>query len=173
MLSVDLLVHNKHFEKFWNFALNKITSKYASKFTCSKSCFSLHTYPYCSQPTSSINPTTMIKSKLPNEPHGLKSNGLQCRVGTWGSKPKLGLILGEVVDHRDGQEEDNQEKHWVTTIWVGLMDIVIYYLSLEIVSHTRSPPNWWLLSVLQGDFIRKFAIVANELAYLHLVFLGL
>lgn len=108
MLSIDF--HNKHFEKFWNFALNKVTSKYASKCTCSKSCFSLHTYPYCSRPTSSINPTTMIKSKLPNEPHGLKSNGLQCRVGTWGSKPKLGLILGEVVDHRDGQEEDNQRK---------------------------------------------------------------
>jgi hypothetical protein len=65
---------------------------------------------------------------------------------TWGSKPKLGLILGEVVDHRGFLEEDNQEKHWVTTVWVGLMDIVIY-LSLEIVSHTRSPPNWWLLSV--------------------------
>jgi hypothetical protein len=113
----------------------------------------------------------MIKSKLPNEPHGLKSNGLQCRVGTWGSKPKLGLILGEVGDQRGGQQEDNHEKHGVTTIWVGLMDIdmdiVIYYLSLEIVCHTRSPPKWWLLSVLKGDFIRKFAIVANELAYLH------
>jgi hypothetical protein len=54
----------------------------------------------------------------------------------------------------------------VYTIGVGLIDMVIY-VSLEIVSHTRSPPNWWLSSVLKGDFIRKFAIVANELAYLH------
>ncbi len=52
-----------------------------------------------------------------------------------GANPKLGFILGKVGDQRGDQEEDNQEKHWVTTIGVGLMDIVIY-LSLEIVSHT-------------------------------------
>jgi hypothetical protein len=57
-----------------------------------------------------------------------------------GANPKLGLILGEVGDQRGGQEEDNQEKHWVYTIGVGLIDMVIY-VSLEIVSHTRSPPN--------------------------------
>lgn len=97
MLSVDLLVHNKRFEKCSNFSFSKVTCKYMlKKFACSKPCFSLHIYQYSSQPTSSINPTTMIKSKLPNEPHGLKSNGLQHGVGTWGSKPKLGLILGEV-----------------------------------------------------------------------------